>query len=199
MDQDKRSDYPAGGLTVAHPAEGAAEGESQVRSLHFESTIELRGVNPYVLITRDQAALIRPGWKRPLPVLVRIDGKPDEPWPINLMPAGDGGFYLYLNGEVRAASGTKVGDRVAVDVEFDAEYRGGPQAPMPGWFSAALGENAKAARNWEALTPSRKKEILRYFSRLKSEEAVDRNLKAAIGVLSGREGRFLGRSWKDGA
>jgi hypothetical protein len=52
--------------------------------------------------------------------------------------------------------------------------------------------------NWEALIPSRQKEILRYFSRLKSGEAIEGNLKRALNVLSGRAERFMARSWKDG-
>lgn len=42
-----------------------------------------------------------------------------------------GSFYLYLHGDVRKASTTKVGDRVHVEVSFDAEYRNGPMHPMP--------------------------------------------------------------------
>src|SRR5712692_7705235 len=116
-----------------------------------------------------------------------------------MMPAGDGSFYLYLHGDVRKASGTKVGDRVRVEVGFDARYRNGPQHPMPSCFKAALQKNPQPAKNWEALNPSRKKEILRYFVRLKSPEARARNLERALHVLSGRKGRFMGRGWDRGA
>jgi len=54
-------------------------------------------------------------------------------------------------------------------------------------------------KNWEALIPSRKKEILRYFVRLKSLEARARNLERALHVLSGRKGRFMARAWDRGA
>ena len=47
-------------------------------------------------------------------------------------------------------------------------------------------------KNWEALIPSRRKEILRYFARLKSKEARARNLDRALHVLSGRRGRLWG-------
>ena len=134
-----------------------------------------------------------------MPVLVQINGKPDTPFSTNLMPAGRGDFYLYLNGTMRGASQTDVGDQVTVTIRFDEGYRGGPQDPMPPWFGAALKHNPKAEQNWEALTPSRKKEILRYFSWLKSQEAIERNLERVLYVLSGNEGRFMARSWKDGA
>jgi bacteriocin resistance YdeI/OmpD-like protein/uncharacterized protein DUF1905 len=111
---------------------------------------------------------------------VRINGKPAESWRINMMPVGDGSFYLYLHGDVRRASGTKVGDRVRVEVAFDAEYRKGPPHPIPAWFKAALQRNPQALKNWEALIPGRKKEILRYFARLKWPEARARNLERAL-------------------
>jgi hypothetical protein len=112
-----------------------------------------------------------------------------------MIPVGDGSFYLYLHGDVRKASGTKVGDRVRVEVGFDAKYRNGPQHPVPSWFKPVLQKNPRAAKNWEALIPSRKKEILRYFARLKSPDARERNLERALHVLSGKEGRFMGRAW----
>jgi hypothetical protein len=114
------------------------------------------------------------------------------------MPDGHGGFYLYLNGSVRKESGAKVGDRVRAEIRFDSTYRGGPMHPMPRWFRTALRANPKARKNWDALVPSRKKEILRYFSWLKSPEVRARNAERALHVLSGKEGRFMARSWKDG-
>ncbi len=165
----------------------------------FTSLIEISDGNPYIPLTSAQAKAIKPDWRKPLPVLVRINGKPAEPWRINMMPVGDGSFYLYLHGDVRRASGTKVGDRVHVEVGFDARYRNGPQHPVPSWFKAALRKNPQARKNWEALIPSRKKEILRYFARLKSPEARARNLERALHVLSGRKGRFMARAWDRGA
>src|SRR5258708_25931288 len=166
--------------------------------LRFGSVIKLHAPNPYILVTPAQAKAIKPAWHKPLPVLVRINGKPAVPWRINMMPVGDGSFHLYLHGDVRKASATKVGDRVEVELRFDAKYRNGPQHPVPAWFKAALQENPRAIKNWEALIPSRKKEILRYFARLKSPEARARNLERALHVLSGRKGRFMGRAWDSG-
>ena len=167
-------------------------------TLLFRSVIELNNVNPYVLVSARRAARLRKGWRRPLPVRVRLNGKPEKAWRINLMPIGDGSFYLYLHGDVRKASGTKVGDAVTVELEFDNEYRSGPAHPMPAWFSDALKKDGNAMKAWNELIPSRKKEILRYFSRLKSAEAQARNLRRAIHVLAGGKARFLGRFWNEG-
>jgi hypothetical protein len=168
-------------------------------SITFHATVKIRGVNPFILVSARRAQAIKPGWRKPLPVLVRLDGKPAKAWHINMMPVGNGSFYLYLHGEIRKASGAKVGDRVRVEIEFDAAYRSGPQHPMPRWFQQALAANPLAQKNWKALPPSRKKEILRYFSRLKSPESQARNLARAINVLSGEPGRFMARAWKNGS
>jgi hypothetical protein len=166
--------------------------------LKFSSVMNIYNGNPYVHMSAGRVAKIKAGWRKPLPVLVRINGKPEKAWRINVMPIGDGNFYLYLHGDVRKASRTKVGDRVQVEVSFDDKYRNGPMHPMPAWFSKPLQKNPKARKAWAALIPSRKKEVLRYFSWLKSPEARQRNLERALRVLSGNEGRFMARNWKDG-
>jgi uncharacterized protein DUF1905/bacteriocin resistance YdeI/OmpD-like protein len=168
-------------------------------SICFDTIIEIRGVNPFVGVSSSQAHAFRPGWRKPLPVLVRTNGRPATPWRTNMMPDGNGNFYLYLHGSMRKASGTEVGDRVRVEIEFDASYRNGPQHPMPKRFKQALDGNPQAKKNWTALIPSRKKEILRYFSRLVAVDARARNLARALHVLSGQAGRFMGRDWKDGS
>jgi hypothetical protein len=163
--------------------------------MRFSAVMKILDPNPYVRVSASRARALKPGWRKPLPVLVRINGKPNPPWRINMVPAGDGSFFLYLHGSVRHASGIKVGDRVQVEVEFDASYRNGPMHPMPSWFRVPLSKNARARQGWDALVPSRKKEILRYFSWLKSTDARTRNLTRALHVLSGKGGRFMGRDW----
>ena len=116
-----------------------------------------------------------------------------------MMPVGDGSFYLYLHNDVRRPTNTGVGDVVSVGLSFHADYRGGPQHDMPPYLAAALAGNATAAANWARLPPSRKKEVLRYFSRLKSIEAEERNLARLIEVLEGHERRFLARLWSNGS
>jgi hypothetical protein len=166
--------------------------------MRFSAVMKIIGVNPYVMVSAARARAINLQWRKPLPVLVRINGKPKTPWRINMMPVGDGRFYLYLHGEVRKTSQTKVGDRVDVEVQFDAAYRGGPTHRMPAGLRSALSKNAVARKAWDALIPSRKKEVLRYFAGLKSPEARARNLARVMAVLSGSEERFMGRLWTGG-
>ncbi len=169
-----------------------------MKALHFISIMEIRNGNPYIWVSVERATKLKAGWRKPLPVLVRINEKPEVPWRINMMPAGDGNFYLYLHGDIRKASGTKVGDQVEVNLQFDTAYRNGPMHLIPSWFRIPLNKNPTAKKAWNNLTPSRKKEILRYFSHLKSPEAQARNLVKVMAVLSGKKERFMARSWEEG-
>jgi hypothetical protein len=176
-----------------------SKSEISMTTSSFTAVIEIRGVNPFILLSASRANAIKSGWRKPLPVLIRINGKPAKAWRINMMPAGDGSFYLYLHGDVRKASGTAVGDRVRAEIEFDPSYKNGPQHPMPRCFKQALAGNSQALKHWTALIPSRKKELLRYFARLSSPGARARNLAKALHVLSGETGRFMGRAWRNGS
>jgi hypothetical protein len=164
-------------------------------SLTFSAVIQIFQANPYIYISPARAKKIKSDWKKPLPVTVRINGKPDDAWHINMMPIGKGDFYLYLHGDVRNAAGKDVGDKVIVEVAFDATYKSGPVHAMPPAFRAALKKNRAAQKAWDALIPSRQKEILRYLAMLKSKEAIARNIEKAMQVLSGKGGRFMARDW----
>jgi hypothetical protein len=168
------------------------------KPLRFSAVIRIYNGNPYILMSAARTQSLGPGWRKPMPVTVRINGMPEKAWPINMMPIGDGSYYLYLHGYVRKSSGTQVGDKVRVEVAFDADYKTGPQ-PMPAWFRKALQAAPQAQKAYAALIPSRQKELVRYLARLVSQEAKDRNLARALEVLSGKPGRFMARSWKDGA
>jgi hypothetical protein len=61
-------------------------------TLRFRAVIKIYNGNPYIHISKDHATALKRGWRKPLPVLVRINGEPNPPWRINLMPIGDGTF-----------------------------------------------------------------------------------------------------------
>jgi hypothetical protein len=168
------------------------------RKLRFRAAIEIRGINPFVLVSAERAAKLKPDWRKPMPVRIQVNGRPDIPWRINMMPAGDGSFFLYLHGQVRKDSGTAVGHVVSVTIEFDGRYEGGPSNPMPSWFRDELRRNPKARQGWDGLPPSRQKEITRYLVQLKSPQAQQRNVQRALHVLAGGKARFMGRAWEGG-
>ncbi len=166
-------------------------------AVSFKAVIELEGVNPFVRVRADRAARLRPGWRKPMPVLARINGLPAKAWRIHLVPKGSGLFFLYLHGRVRADSGTGVGDRVTVEIAFNAAYKPGP-APLPAWLRTAFRERPAAYAGYKALPPGRQKELVKNLVRLKSTEARARNLDMALRVLSGEKARFMARDWSGG-
>jgi hypothetical protein len=127
-----------------------------------------------------------------------VNDKPDEPWHINMMPVGDGSFYLYLHDEVRQASHTKVGDTVQIKLWFDHAYKNGPLHAMSSELQQALHSNELAYTRWHALPPSRQKEILRYLAGLKSQAAIHRYTQKTIDALTSPTAHFLGRDWING-
>ena len=166
--------------------------------IDMRSRVLIVGVNPYVEVSAERVAMLRPGWRKPLPVLVRIKGGPTTAWRTNLTPTGDGSFRLYLHGAMRAAPRVEVGDEVNIGLDVDDAYYSNPAHPMPEWFQTALDGDSPVHENWLGLSPSQRKEVVRYLGALKSQEARDRNLQRALSVLRGEPGRFLGRDWSNG-
>ena len=162
--------------------------------MKVRAKIGIRGINPFVRLSAAQANALRSDWRRPMPVQIRFSS--DADWfRTNAMPAGDGGFYLYLHGAMRAAAGVATGEVVAFEIAFDESYRSGPAHPTPPELSALLAADAPAKRRWEALIPSRRKEVLRYFAGLKSEAARQRNVLRLTRALRGEPVRFMARDW----
>jgi uncharacterized protein YdeI (YjbR/CyaY-like superfamily) len=156
--------------------------------LQYKAKISIIGVNPYVLIP---ATILKAIFKQAnkdkgaIPVRGKLNGHAY----IQTLVKYSGKWRLYLNTPMRKAAKKDVGDTIKVEIEFDPAERIIPIHPK---FLKALQSNKKAKENFENLSPSRQKEIVRYISFLKSEEALDRNITRAIGFLSGK-GRFVGR------
>jgi hypothetical protein len=154
----------------------------------FSTKIYKIGINPYVLIP---PAVLKEIFKQanktkgPIPVCGKLNGYLF----IQTLVKYSGKWRLYLNGPMRKAARIDVGDIATVKIEFDPRPR---EIEMHQKLKAALEKNKKAKTIFSQLPPSRQKEIIRYIGFLKSEEAVDKNVKRAIGFLSGKE-RFVGR------
>jgi Bacteriocin-protection, YdeI or OmpD-Associated/Domain of unknown function (DUF1905) len=156
------------------------------------------GVNPYVYVSPEQVTTLRSEWRRPLPVLVWINEGSEAPWRTNLMPTAGGPFRLYLHGAMRATAKVQVGDEVRIGLEVDDEYDSKPAHSMPPWLRSEIDADSRVSENWLKLSPSQRKEVVRYLGALKSDEARERNLQRVLSVLRGEPGRFLGRDWVDG-
>ncbi len=115
--------------------------------------------------------------------------------------AGD--WRLYINITMAKAAAIpfakSISEIVGTEVTFEITFNPNPRKyQMIPFLKNAIDKNPLAKSNWEKLILSRKKEILRYFSTLKSEEAKARNLVKVLDALTKKDVRFMARSWKNG-
>ena len=96
-----------------------------------------------------------------------------------------GAWRLYLNGPMRASAGID-GDGVGRIGHVELDYDPVPRTvPMPAPFEKALKKNKTAKAEFEKLSPSRQKEILRYLGSMKTEESLLRNVGKVLKHLVG--------------
>ena len=154
----------------------------------FRTRLQIIDGNPFVELPTSvlKRVFVESGRdKSPIPVHGSINGKPYRQTLVKFR----GEWRLYVNMEMLKDSPRRVGESIEVDVAFDPVDRAVAAHPK---FAAALADNADAEAAFEALPPSRQREILRYLSSLKRDDSVERNVDRAIKFLLG-DGRFVGR------
>jgi hypothetical protein len=156
--------------------------------LYFNAQIDIIGINPFVPLPDEVLADIfikARKDKGPIPVKGFIN---DKPFIQRLMKL-NGIWRLYINTTMLKNSPKRIGETIAVKIEFDPAERVITQHPK--WV-AALAQNEKARTVFDSLIPSRQLEIVKYIANLKTEESVDRNVARAINFLLEKD-RFIGR------
>ncbi|MEL6981054.1 MAG: YdeI/OmpD-associated family protein [Actinomycetota bacterium] len=123
--------------------------------------------------------------KGPIPIRGTINGKPYQQTLVKF----SGAWRLYVNLQMLDDSPRRIGETIEVTVGFDPSDREIEPHPK---LLAMLAANPVAADVFDGLSPSRRKEIVRYIDALKTEESVDRNVGRARDFLLGN-GRFVGR------
>lgn len=146
----------------------------------FAATIEKIGINPFVEPPTEvlNAIFIAAGRvKGPIRVKGTINGHDLR----QTLVRYKGGWRLYINGGMCRSAGVQVGDPVRIDLEFDPE----PCADLePEMLTAALDADPTARKAFEALMPSRRRDIIRYLASLKTDEAVTRNIAKVMKQLT---------------
>ena len=102
-----------------------------------------------------------------------------------LMPVKDAPYRLFVNGEMMKGGNTALGKIAAFEIE-QVPGKKRPALPMPKLLSDQLRKH-KLSDAFEALTASRKKDILHYLNHLKSEESLQRNIEKVITQLKQKE------------
>ena len=157
-------------------------------TIKFRAKIEIIGVNPFVFLPeRALKEIFKQAGKDKgkIPVKMRIDGHEF----VQTLVKWKGAWRLYLNMPMRKAAQKDVGDTANFEIVYDPIERTYSLHPK---FEKALRENKQAQEVFNSLRPSLQLEINRYFSFLKTEETIDRNVNRAIQFLLGK-GRFVGR------
>jgi len=154
----------------------------------FNATLEIIVGNPFVFIPTEileKIFLEAEKRKGHIPVRGTINGKSYR----QTLVKYSGDWRLYVNMEMLKNSPKRIGEKIEVGIEFDPSDR--TIEPHPKW-TKALKENREAKEVFDNLSPSRQKEIVRYISKLKMENSIDKNVKRAINFLLGKES-FVGR------
>ncbi len=139
------------------------------------------GINPYVNVPSGiSRAIEKRGY---VPVAGTVNGKSMR---ATLVPIGNGKHRLYINGDMRERAGVDVGDRIELTLRVDHRPR---IVPMPKQLAVRLKKSRTAGEAWKKLTPSRRKEILRYLNFAKHPETLQRNIVKAIAMLAKRGGK----------
>ena len=149
----------------------------------FQAELEIIGINPFVALPIDilQHIFIDSGRKKsPIAICGQVNGKDYKQ---NLM-FFKGDWRLYVKNSPK-----RIGELVDFTIAYDSEPR---MVKQPQVLSEALAKNLEAKEVFEQLTASKQLEINRYIARLKTDEAIERNVARAIGFLLGKN-RFVGR------
>ena len=148
----------------------------------FTATIYKLGINPAVDPPEEVLAALFESAERdksPLPVRGKIAGAEFTQTLVKFQ----GGWRLYVNGEMLTASGSGVGDEIEVEIEIDPRPR---NVAMPVRLRDALKFDKKAKIAFGELPPSRQKEIFKYINSLRTEESIARNVEKILQQLKGK-------------
>lgn len=106
-----------------------------------------------------------------------------------LVPVKNGQYRLFTNLIMLKGAGAWIGDAVKFVIEQDVEI---PEIdyPMPPALRKRLKEK-KLMGAFEALTPSRKKEILHYLGFIKTEETLLRNIDKLVARMEEGEQTWI--------
>jgi len=154
----------------------------------FKATIDIIGINPFVFLPASVLTSIQKQankTKGPIRVKGTIDGHDFT----RTLVKYSGDWRLYINGPMLKAANKKVGDTIVVKIEFNTSEK---KVLMNPKLEAALDQNEKAKQVFNSLSPSRQNEIVRYIANLKSEAAIEKNVRRAVQFLLGKD-RFIGR------
>ncbi|ADY51679.1 hypothetical protein Pedsa_1109 [Pseudopedobacter saltans DSM 12145] len=154
----------------------------------FEAEIAIIGINPYVNVPGqilNEIFKLAQKDKGTIPVKGTVNNLAYQQTLVKYA----GQWRLYINTKMLKDSPKRIGELIQVTIGFDASDRTIHPHPK---LLAALDKNKAAREKFDRISPSLRKEIVRYISFLKTEETINKNIDKAIDFLLGK-GRFVGR------
>ncbi len=155
----------------------------------FKAKLDIIGINPFIFVPQDILLTLFNDAGRDkghIPVCGQVNGKEYQ----QTLLRYKGEWRLYINTIMLPDSPKRIGEFIEVWIEFDPRDR--TLQPHPDLIKA-LGQNKKAEAVFQNLAPSKRKEIIRYISTLKTAASREKNIKLAMGFLMGKN-RFVGRN-----
>ncbi|HEX7906411.1 MAG TPA: YdeI/OmpD-associated family protein [Chitinophagaceae bacterium] len=149
-------------------------------SFPFKAKIYKVGINPCVKVPQviTSGMIATKGY---IPVKGMIENYSFQQ---TLVPVKGQGYRLYVNEPMLKGGSVKVGQTVHFEIEQDNTTKK-KNLPVPKELKKKLEDNSLQAV-FHALTPYRRKEVLRYLNNLKTEAALKRNIDKVISVLKGK-------------
>ena len=156
----------------------------------FRTTICKSGLNPYVdvpeRVARSFARFARAG-------RIRVEGRLNQtPIRATLIPSSQGRHRLFVNGGMRAAARVTVGETVV----FSLRAKRPDAVLLPADLAAALARVKGTRTAFEKLTPSHRRELIRYIDDARTSEARRERIQKAIAHASGKQVRASGRGMR---
>jgi hypothetical protein len=148
--------------------------------MSFKALIYKVGINAVVDVPKTVTSKMKPV-KGYIPVTGKING---HPFKQTLTSLKDGNFRLYVNIPMLKGSRSAIGDTASFTLRQDKSDRTKDHPMVPALKKELTARKLLPAFN--ALTESRKKEILRYLGRLKSSDTLTRNINKVIRQLEGK-------------
>ena len=154
---------------------------AKAETRRFRATIKKQGPNPYVEVPEGVSrALAEFARASRISVEGKLNGATVR---ATLVPAGKGRHRLYVNGGMRRAAGVGVGDTVSFELRGTSYDEVRPPEDVAG----ALLKVESAAAAFDALSPSHRRELLRYVDDARSLKTRQRRIQSTIEHVLGGE------------
>ena len=138
----------------------------------FAASIYKVGLIRYVDVPREVSRKI--GSAPHVPVTGTVEGVPVR---TTLVSRGNGSYRMAIHGDIRKKLRADTGAVVEIAIQLDEESR---EPELPPALVLALRNAPKAQRRFRAITTALRRQIVRYLTAVKSQEALERRVSRFV-------------------